>query len=440
MQFKTVKGGSVRLTVADIPMLGTNPLKGLMLPEAEENAITILFSQENDTDLYLRLFGILDNGKQNGRFIMRIKNFNFDVPHDVRFVEKNGNYYISLDGQILEWPKDDGANKYITAAITDCLSKVGKNAYLRFADEQQYGVTLKNIAFVEEPFVEADIFIDGAVTVEANKNGLSAVGKGTLGINKKFDITKDKIKVKFNPQVGNWIGLIIGDTASTMIDYYIGTGNDHNMMAILLERQEKDSQLNIYLYDKENGKERVRAFMRIKYFDFDATHSFSFVEHRGKYYLTIDERMIEAVQGDGEKEIITTWVTKCVKSLSKTGAYVRFVSPKSLDVSNISWESMGMVNGVQIIGTAADTPTIIKKRPEKFRPTPLPSKQETTEKETTKNEQKQTTSDEVSSIQEETTGKVNWMLILPIVGAVVLVSSIIFVVGWKKRFPKTKKK
>ena len=188
--------------------------------------------------------------------------------------------------------------------------------------------------------------MDGDVAVSQNKNGLSAVGIGTMGINKKFNILKDKISVKFKPAEDNWIALTIGDTASPMVNFFVGRGNEHNIMTILLARQ-KNGVLRISLLD--DGQEKM--FMAISRFDFESTHTFSFVEHRGKYYLAIDDRMIEAVVHDGDDEVITTWVTKAVKALSKSGAYVRFVSPyDTMEISNVSWKGMGTIrlNGVSV--------------------------------------------------------------------------------------------
>ncbi len=154
LQFEPGNNGWVQIAIADIPTIGTDSLDGLILPESEHNAISILFSREKETDLCLRLYGLSDNDKASGRLIAQVKNFNFDVPHDVRFVEKNGNYYIALDGKIIEKPMADGDNKYITTAITDCLKNISKNAYLRFSDEQKYGTKITNISFVEETFAE----------------------------------------------------------------------------------------------------------------------------------------------------------------------------------------------------------------------------------------------------------------------------------------------
>ena len=190
------------------------------------------------------------------------------------------------------------------------------------------------------------------MTVSQNKNGLSAVGIGTMGINKKFDIKKDKLSVQFNTVENNWIAMTFGDTASPMVNFFVGIGNEHNIMTILLARQ-KNNVLRISLLDQ--GQEKM--FMAISHFDFEKTHTFSFVEHRGKYYLAIDDRMIEAVVHDGDDEVVTTWVTKAVKALSKSGAYVRFVSPyDTMKISNVSWKGMGTIRNVKAGGYVAGSP------------------------------------------------------------------------------------
>ena len=356
VQFKPSDGGWAGLTISDMHTVGAGVLPGNVVPEDDFNALSFIMGRQNDTQLRISLFGSTPDGALE-KVIAVVDNFDFDAAHKLRFVEKNGQYYLAIDGDILEWPEHDGEESYITNAITSLLSKLDSKVYLRFLSDQVSGMEWNHIAFVKEEFTRPGIYTNGAVTTTVTKNGLSVTGAGLVGINSPFDVQKNKLRVQFKPQNENWVLLTIGDTPSGIVSKFWGPNNKHSMMCFVLGRQ-NDNQLRLSMWDGE----KELMLIRLDRFDFDAEHTFSFVQHRGKYYLAIDDRMIEAVAMDGGEEIVTSWITKAVKQLSKSTAYVRFacMNDAGMELSRIRWEGVRFDNvSVGVSPATGDTLPVI---------------------------------------------------------------------------------
>ena len=339
-------GSWLGFTIGDMPTVGDTIMPGLVVPEAPFHAIGIIMGRQDEKHLRISLYGTTPDGPAE-KLIALVRNFDFDAVHKFRLVEKNDRYYLALDGDIMEWPDDDGNDAYITNAITDLIKKLDNKVYFRFMNDQVSGGEWKSISFVKEEFVSPGVFTNGAVTAGVNKNGLSVSGAGVVGINSTFDVLKNKLRVQFKPKDESWVLLTVGDTPSTIVNTFWGPDNKHDMMCFVLGRQNND-QLRLSMWDGE----KEALLVCLNHFDFDAVHTFNFVQHRGKYYLAIDDRMIEAVAMDGKDEIVTSWITKAVKNLAKGTAYVRFACEDTsyMELSKIRWDGVnfsGVGTGVK---------------------------------------------------------------------------------------------
>ncbi len=346
-QFKPTDGGWMGFTISDMPTVGDTQMPGMVVPEESFNAISIIMGRQDEKNLRISLFGMTPDGPAE-KLIGLVRHFDFDAVHKFRLVEKNGNYYLALDGDVIEWPEHDGEDGYITNAISDLLRKLDNKVYIRFMNDQVMGGEWNHISFVKEEFTSPRVFTSGNVATSVTKKGLSISGAGVVGINSAFDVRKSKLRVQFKPENDNWILLTIGNTPSPIMSTFFGPDNKHNMMCFVLGRQDNDS-LRLSMWDGE----KELMLVCLHHFNFDAEHTFGFVQHRGKYYLAIDDRMIEAVAMDGENEVVTSWITKAVKKLSESTAYVRFACDDNshMELSRIYW------NGVNFSGVVGSPET-----------------------------------------------------------------------------------
>lgn len=142
MQFKPEVGDWAYFSIGDTYSVSAEQF---MNPGNENNMICFILGRENETTLRLSMW----NEKEYA--MVYLSNFDFDKTHDFQFVQRRGNWYLSIDGRAILAPQGDGEDKVITSWITEAVNNLkGKEAYVRVSASAGKETTLTGIQMIGE--------------------------------------------------------------------------------------------------------------------------------------------------------------------------------------------------------------------------------------------------------------------------------------------------
>ena len=143
IQFKPEVGNWAYFSVGDTYSVSAEQFMG---PDNANNMICFILGRENETTLRLSMW----NGTAESAMVY-ISNFDFDKTHDFQFVQRRGNWYLSIDGRTILSPQGDGDDKIITSWITEAVNNLkGNEAYIRVSACAGVPITLTNIQMIGE--------------------------------------------------------------------------------------------------------------------------------------------------------------------------------------------------------------------------------------------------------------------------------------------------
>lgn len=142
MQFKPEVGEWTYFSIGDTYSVSAEQF---MNPGNANNMICFILGRENETTLRLSMW----NEKEYA--MVYLSNFDFDKTHDFQFVQRRGNWYLSIDGRAILAPQGDGEEKIITSWITEAVNNLkGKEAYVRVSASAGKETTMTGIQMIGE--------------------------------------------------------------------------------------------------------------------------------------------------------------------------------------------------------------------------------------------------------------------------------------------------
>ena len=143
IQFKPEVGNWAYFSIGDTYSVSAEQFMG---PDNANNMICFILGRENETTLRLSMW----NGTAESAMVY-IHSFDFDKAHDFQFVQRRGNWYLSIDGRTILSPQGDGDDKIITNWITEAVNNLkGNEAYIRVSACAGVPITLTNIQMIGE--------------------------------------------------------------------------------------------------------------------------------------------------------------------------------------------------------------------------------------------------------------------------------------------------
>ena len=143
IQFKPEVGNWAYFSVGDTYSVSAEQFMG---PDNDNNMICFILGREDENTLRLSMW----NGTAESAMVY-IHSFDFDKAHDFQFVQRRGNWYLSIDGRTILSPQDDGDDKIITNWITEAVNNLkGNEAYIRVSACAGVPITLTNIQMIGE--------------------------------------------------------------------------------------------------------------------------------------------------------------------------------------------------------------------------------------------------------------------------------------------------
>lgn len=209
--------------------------------------------------------------------------FDFDAVHTIGFIEKEGKFYLTVDGETANF---DQALSDRVAALKD--AKVYWRVGSGIGNEVQYFTDIKVLGWNVG---------EGSALAGGNAAGWQLQQSADTGKPSSYQTgysLKD-LQIKFTASYNDnvWINLNIGTAQINALPNKSTLDAAKGMSFILEKKGDDGSYLRFQRWSSESAGGPYLATTDIKPLDFSQEHIFHFAEKDGRYYPAIDDTLLD---------------------------------------------------------------------------------------------------------------------------------------------------
>lgn len=269
------------------------------------NAVAFILWLKNDRTLAISRWDTVNHVEIP---LLRLDNFNRDIPHTYGVAQTKDGWFFAVDGKIYD-------SVDLSAQITPLLSE---DCYVSIgSDGTDAGIASSQVK-IQNHAKTPDYAYDWIVTPGFKADGenhsvYELNGLGTAIYRNEFDIRTDKISFQVNPAAGSWVYVSLSSSKKDIGKLLsTETRKQYSAIEFIFGKQDNGS-LRLSYWDTEKKAETAISY--VGGFDWDKTHTMSFFLWRGKWYVTLDNTTFAA-----------TPITDQVGGLVGKDAYIRLGS------------------------------------------------------------------------------------------------------------------